>query len=312
MKKKILIVGGAGYCGGYLTDVLIRAKHIVTVYDSLLYEARFLKDVKFVRGDIRDKSKLAPLLEANDIVIWLAAIVGDGACQINPVLTKSVNYDPVKWLVDTYKGKIIFTSTCSVYGMNPDLLTEESPVNPLSVYAETKLMAEQYIVNNAANYLIFRLGTLYGTGDAHSRIRLDLVVNILTKKAVEGQTLSVFGGDQWRPLLHVKDVSHAMQFGINLDTKGLFNLSEKNVTIRDIAEDIKLVLPEAKIKYTDIKTEDRRDYKVSSDHFKYLGWRPRKRLEDGIGELVTVFKEQRLKNPDDPIYSNAEYLKGVL
>ena len=194
MTERILVVGGAGYVGGHLVDRLIqnRKRYDVAVYDSLLYEDRYLKNVEFIRGDVRSTEKLGRVIRHCNTIIWLAALVGDGACAVNPEFTRKINFESVKWLVDNFKGRIIFMSTCSVYGKNDDFLSEESPVNPLSVYAETKLKAEQYIVNNHDDYLIFRLGTLYGVGDEHSRIRLDLVVNVLTKKAIEEKKMTVF------------------------------------------------------------------------------------------------------------------------
>lgn len=307
---KILIVGGAGYIGGFLTDIL-KTKD-ATVYDSLIYESRYLKQVNFIYGDIRDKEKLLRIMSNYNIVIWLAAVVGDGACAIDPYLTQSINEDCVKWFVDNYKGKFIYTSTCSVYGVNDDLLDETAPTNPISVYAKTKLAAEQYIINNHENYLIFRLGTLFGIGDEHSRIRFDLVVNVLTKKACTKQPLFVYGGEQWRPLLHVKDVSTAIQFGIDNHITGLFNLSCGNYTILNIAEEIRSHFPEARINYQDIPYEDLRNYKVKADKYLTLGWTPQHSLEEGILEIKDVVSQNRLKNIDDVVYSNEVYLNTKL
>ena len=139
--NRIMIVGGAGYIGGYLTDYLnATAKHVL-VYDKLVYENRYLKDVPFVFGDISDTDKLGRTIEEwqPDVIVWLAALVGDGACQVDPALTNKVNYESVKWLTDNYDGKIVFTSTCSVYGVNDEIITEQAATNPLSVYASTKL-----------------------------------------------------------------------------------------------------------------------------------------------------------------------------
>lgn len=308
---KILITGGAGYVGGYLTD-LLKPNFDVTVYDSLLYEQRYLKDVKFIRGDIRDHDKLSKIINDYDIVIWLAGIVGDGACQVDVNLTEEINYLSVKWLVDNYHGKILFPSTASVYGVNNNLIDETAEPNPLSAYASTKLAAEQYIVQNCNNYLIFRLGTLYGLGDDHSRLRLDLVVNILTKKAVEKEKLSVFGGQQWRPLLHVKDVSYAFEFGIKNDIKGLFNLSERNLNISEIAQIIQATIPDTEVEFKNMKFEDLRNYRVDNTKFMKFGWRPKYSLQFGINELKKVFKEQRVKDPNDPVYSNAAYMKTII
>lgn len=306
---KILITGGAGYVGGCLVDKL-NINHDVTVFDNLLYETRFLKEVNFIRGDIRDTSLLSKILPDYDCVIWLAALVGDGACAVDPQESKQVNEDTVKWLVDNYKGKIVFTSTCSVYGLNNDLISEEAIPNPLSVYAETKLTAEQYIVNNHDDYLIFRLGTLHGVGDLFSRIRLDLVVNILTCKAVNGDKLSVFGGEQWRPLLHVRDVAEAVNHGLDNGTIGLYNLSENNYKIHEVAHAIQKVIPETEVEETSLKFEDLRNYKVENNKILATGWEPAYTLEEGIKQIKNIIEEDRVIDILDPIYSNEAFLKN--
>jgi nucleoside-diphosphate-sugar epimerase len=275
----------------------------------LLYESRYLKNIKFIKGDIRDINLLSQIVNNYDCIIWLAALVGDGACAINPELTTEINYKTVKWLVNNYNGKIVFTSTCSIYGINHDIIEEDAKPNPLSVYAKTKLEAEQYIINNYDNYLIFRLGTLFGLGDEHSRIRLDLVANVLTMKAILGEKLSVFGGEQWRPLLHVKDVSTAILYSLENNIKGLYNLSYQNYTIKNIAETIKTIVPNADIVYTELNFEDLRNYKVKNDKFLKTGWCPKHSLREGIVEIKNLFNQNRIVNPKDVIYSNADYLK---
>jgi nucleoside-diphosphate-sugar epimerase len=309
--KRILIVGGAGYIGGYLTDYLSALNYSVTVYDSLLYESRYLKKVPFIYGDICDTTKLLTLLPKYDIVIWLAAIVGDGACATNPSLSRLINEESVKWLADHYQGKIIFMSTCSVYGINNDLIDETAEPHPLSVYAETKLGAEKYLLAQSKNCLIFRLGTLYGLSDEHSRIRLDLVVNVLTQKATMGEKLTVYGGEQWRPLLHVQDVSTAIAFGIETNSSGLYNLSEKNYKICESAEQVRSTLPNTQVEYVEKQYEDLRNYRVTAEKYKQHGWKPLHPLSKGILEIHTMLKEQRIKNVKDPVYSNEFYLKGV-
>jgi len=306
---KILIVGGCGYVGGYLTDRLTHCMHDVTIYDNLTYESRFLKPVDFVYGDIRDFDKLGKIINNYEVVIWLAALVGDGACAINPSLTEQLNYECVKWLVDNYKYKIVFMSTCSVYGINNDLIDESAITSPLSEYAETKLKAESYIIKNHHEYLIFRLGTLFGIGDQFSRLRLDLVTNILTLKATKSLPLTVFGGEQYRPLLHVKDVATATLYCLNNNINGMFNLAYKNYTIIEIAEAIISLVPGSEVIASDMKFEDLRNYKVTTDKILSKGWVPSYDLNSGIIEVYNVIKENRIMNPDDPIYSNAIYLK---
>ena len=311
--KKVLIVGGAGYIGGYLTDLFINKTDIkVTVYDSLLYENRYLKNAEFIFGDIRDVNFLGSIINNYDVIVWLAALVGDGACAIDTVLTEDINFLTVKWLTDNYKnGTIIFMSTCSVYGINNELIDETAPPAPLSAYATTKLEAERYIMENASDYLIFRLGTLYGLGDVHSRLRLDLVVNILTLKAVQGESLTVFGGQQWRPILHVRDTAHAIEYCLENNIKGIYNLSEQNVEIKKLAEAIAEYIPGTKIIYQNMKFEDLRNYRVKNDKILSKGWRPKLTLHNGIEEMIKVFTEKRIKNTSDPVYSNVEYLKSI-
>lgn len=307
---KTLIVGGAGYIGGYLADYLSKS-HSITVYDNLTYESRFLKNVDFIYGDVRDQNKLLGILPRYDAVVWLAAVVGDGACAIDPELSKAINTDSVKWLVDNYSGLIIFTSTCSVYGINNDLIDELANSNPLSIYASTKLAAEQYIVKNHKNYLVFRLGTLFGTGDEHARIRLDLVVNIMAKRAVYGEVLNVNGGEQWRPLLHVKDVSTAIEFGIENDVRGLYNLHYCNLKIHEIAQIISDVIPGATVQHQDMKFEDQRNYRVSSEKFRQHGWTPKYTIQYGVKEIADILRGGRIKNVNDAVYSNVAYIGGA-
>ena len=309
----ILVVGGAGYIGGYLTDYLCSG-HNVLVYDNLLYENMFLKNIQFKFGDVRDHDTLSETIDSfkPDAIVWLSAIVGDGACQVNPVLTNEVNYKSVEWLCDSYDGKIIFTSTCSVYGVNNDLIDEDAKPNPLSIYASTKLKAEQYLLDNHDDCLVFRLGTLYGLSDTYSRIRLDLVSNILTMRAVRGEALSIFGGDQWRPLLHVKDVSTAIKHGLENEITGLFNLHENNYTIKDLAEKIvETVGSESIIKYVDMPFEDLRNYRTTSDKYRATGWYPSFSMDDGIMELARAIKEGRIPDVSIPLFSNEKYLKEI-
>ena len=314
VRKKILIVGGAGYLGGYMTDVFTaRNDYEVTVFDNLLYENRYLKNVHFMYGDIRDKQKIASIINEYDVVVWLAALVGDGACAINTTLTEEINFGAVKWMVDNYRkdGTIVYMSTCSVYGMNNNLIDEEAQPNPLSAYAATKLQAENYVIENSSNYIIFRLGTLYGLGDSHSRLRLDLVANVLTLRAVKGEPLTVFGGQQWRPILHVRDVAHAVEFCLDNDVHGLFNLSEKNIVIAELAKEIQRLIPGTEVIFQEMKFEDLRDYKVKNDRILATGWCNKFSLEEGIREMYRIFSEGRVKDSTDPVYSNVAYLKSI-
>ncbi len=303
----ILIVGGAGYVGGGIVDKL-KKHHQVTVYDSLIYEESYRKDVNFVYGDVREQSKLLKLFKNNDAVIWLAALVGDGACAINPKLTFEINSDSVKFLVENFKKRIVFLSTCSVYGAQDGLLNEDSSINPLSEYASSKVQAEEYL--KQSNAIIFRLGTLFGISDAFSRIRLDLVVNILVTKALTEGKLTVFGGEQWRPLLHVNDVANAIEQTIDSETNGIFNLHYKNFKIIDIAEAIVNKVDSAIIETTPMKFQDARNYQVSSEKlFKETGFQAEIDLNTGINEIYDLIVNNRIKNVNHKRYSNQNFLE---
>ena len=303
----ILVVGGAGYVGGGIVDKL-KQTHNVTVYDSLIYEESYRKDVNFVYGDIRDHDKLLRLLKANDAVIWLAALVGDGACSINPELTFEINSESVKFLANNFDKRIIFLSTCSVYGAQEGLLDESSSINPLSEYASSKVQAEEYLTDS--NAIIFRLGTLFGISDEFSRIRLDLVVNILVTKALTEGKLTVFGGEQWRPLLHVVDVANAIAQTIESDITGIFNLHYKNFKIIDIAEAIVKKVPSATIETTPMKFQDARNYQVSSEKlYQESGFKASTNLSKGIEEVYDLISNNRIKNVHHNRYSNQNFLE---
>jgi len=303
----ILVVGGAGYVGGGIVDKL-KKNHNVTVYDSLIYEESYRKDVDFVYGDIREQKKLLPLLDKCDAVIWLAALVGDGACAINPELTFEINSDSVKFLAENFNKRIVFLSTCSVYGAQEGLLDESSTINPLSAYASSKVKAEDYLKNS--NAIIFRLGTLFGISDEFSRIRLDLVVNILVTKALTEGKLTVFGGDQWRPLLHVIDVANAIDHTLNLKTTGIYNLHYENFKIIDIANAIVERIPSASIETTPLKFQDARNYQVSSEKlFQDTGFKASTNLLQGIDEVFNLISNNRIKDVSHSRYSNQNFLE---
>ena len=303
---KILVVGGAGYVGGGIVDKLV-PNHEVTVYDSLVYETSYRKDVNFIYGDIRDHKKLNSILNNYDSVIWLAALVGDGACSINPSITQEINAESVKNLTKNYSGRIVFLSTCSVYGAQEGVLSEDSSTNPLSEYASSKLIAEKYLEDS--NVIIFRLGTLFGISDQYSRIRLDLVVNILVTKALMENKMSVFGGDQWRPLLHVNDVANAIDVTIETQVNGVFNLHYQNFKIIEIAEEIKKKITTAEIIITPLEFQDARNYQVKSEKLhRETGFKAEVDLRVGIDEIYELISKNRIKDISDPRYSNQNFL----
>lgn len=311
MKKRILVTGGAGYIGDAVVKYLQDDGHGVTVLDNLTYGGAYMRNVRFVRGDVTDYRLMDSLLKKHggfDSVVHLAAIVGDGACSVNPQRTTEVNERAVKKLAEMCsktKTRLVFASTCSVYGANNDILDEDSPTNPLSLYAGTKLNAEKYIQDIMDDYVIFRLGTLFGMSSEHARIRCDLVANILTYRAAQGQHLTVFGGDQWRPMLHVQNA--AWEFGNAATQKkytGLYVLSCQNLTILDLARKIIDIVGNGEISLTPSKFEDQRNYRVKSKR-NLIGHIP---IERGIVEMAKVIKEGRIADVWSPEFHNAKYI----
>lgn len=306
------MVGGAGYIGGLVTDLLLERGYEVMVYDRLLYEPRYLKDCRFVYGDVRDTDKVVGLQGSFDEVVWLAAIVGDGACAQNPELTLEVNTNALKRFLERVRRRVIFASTCSVYGARDELLTEESETAPMSVYAASKLLAEEPVLRNGG--LVLRLGTLYGLGDKFSRIRLDLVVNVMTLRALREGKLTVFGGDQWRPIIAVRDVAEYFAEAVmRSNLAGVFNVKYENMKMIDLAELIKRVFPEVKIEATERKFEDLRNYRVSDkkvrENFTFV---PRMTVEAEVRRMKQMLEERRIKNVDDEVYYNTHYVKILL
>lgn len=307
----ILVVGGAGYLGGAVTDVLRNSEHNILVYDFLLYEETYRKRVPFMFGDIRDRDRLKPYLDWADTVIWMAALVGDPACALNESLTKEINTNSVQYLRDNFKGRIIFPSTCSVYGAEDILLDEESKVNPLSLYAKTKLWSEEILKD--ANALIFRLGTLYGVSDEFSRIRFDLVVNTLVMRAICHRKIAVFGGQQYRPLLHVCDAASAICNALDRRNCGIYNLHSENVTIIEIVHRIKKYFSDLNVEMADVMFQDNRNYRVSSEKAKKeLKFSPTLTIDEGIRELKELIEQGRVRNTFVTRFSNFLYLKPLL
>ena len=310
---RVLIVGGAGYVGGWLTDEAAAAGHDVLVYDLLLYEDRFLKDVAFVNGDVLDRERLAPHLRWADAVVWLAALVGDPASALDPGLTEKINLESVRWLAEVFDGRIVFPSTCSVYGAQDELLDESSSLNPLSLYARTKLESESVLLEPHPGALILRLATLAGVGDTYSRIRLDLVVNLLTARAKQIGRLQVFGGTQYRPLLHVRDVATAVVPHLGTDVGGIFNLGTENVTIEGLAERVAEYVGGVEIEKVDVPVHDTRNYRTSFAKAETeLGFEAKYDVDDAIAQVADLIDAGRIKDLSLAQFSNLESLRPYL
>jgi nucleoside-diphosphate-sugar epimerase len=308
--KKVLVVGGAGYIGGLTCDFLQRDGFSVTVYDNLLYENRFLKEIPFINGDIRDTEKLYNVSKNFDVIVLMAALVGDPACSVDSNLTEEINYQAIKNFCEVVlpNKHIVFMSTCSVYGAQDGLLDENSPTNPLSSYASTKLKAEKYILEKGGT--VFRLGTVFGLGDTYSRLRMDLVVNVLTMKAIREKQITINGGEQWRPIISVTDIAEYVVEACREKHSGVFVLAKENVVIRNLGERICELIPGTEVVYNEISFQDARNYKVdNTKSLEVFDYKPRVTVEDEVNRLVKIFEENRVENPEDKLYHNGIFLK---
>jgi len=297
---KVLITGGAGYLGSTLTKHLLEAGYSVTVLDNLMYDQVTLLHLfgnpkfQFELGDVRDKKLLQELVGLNDVIIPLAAIVGMPACKANPELTVAVNYQQVADIVEVLRGdqKLILPNTNSQYGSSDSIITEESPFNPLSLYAKTKCDAENIMLAKG-NGVSLRLATVFGVSP---RMRTDLLVNDFVYKSVVDGYLVLFEAHFKRNYIHVQDIARTFQFIIENYEKckgQAFNvgLSTANLSKLELAETIKKYIPSLVIKQDDFKEDfDKRNYIVSNEKLEALGWKPIYDLDYGIKQLMSAYK----------------------
>ncbi len=297
---KVLITGGAGYLGSNLTRHLLEAGYTVTVLDNLMYDQVTLLHLfgnpkfQFELGDVRDKKLLQELVGLNDVIIPLAAIVGMPACKANPELTVAVNYQQVADIVEVLRDdqKLILPNTNSQYGSSDSIITEESPFNPLSLYAKTKCDAENTMLAKG-NGVSLRLATVFGVSP---RMRTDLLVNDFVYKSVVDGYLVLFEAHFKRNYIHVQDIARTFQFIIENYEKckgHAFNvgLSTANLSKLELAEKIKSHIPSLVIKQDDFKEDfDKRNYIVSNEKLEALGWKPIYDLDYGIKQLILAYK----------------------
>ena len=300
MNKKVLITGGAGYIGSVLTEVLLDNGYNVTVFDNLIYKQTSLlhlcdnKRFEFVKGDVINQKELLPHIVNNDIIIPLAAIVGAPACDANKDLATAINYTQIEFIVDNIRKdqKLLMPNTNSQYGSSKDIITEDSPFNPLSHYAVTKCKAEEYIMD-WDNGICLRLATVFGSSP---RMRTDLLVNDFVYKAMSQDCLVLFQSHFKRNYIHVRDIAYTFLHCIeNYDKLNgeVFNvgLSKANLNKMELAKTIKMYFPYLVILENEFgKDIDNRNYIVSNDKLEATGWLPRYTIEDGIEELMSAYQ----------------------
>ena len=319
--KRILLAGGAGYLGSILARKLIERNYKVRVLDTLTFGDESIRELldhqnfELVKGDIRNIETIYKALKDIDSVVHLAAIVGDPACKQEPENTIEINYLATKVLAEACKynqiNRFIFASTASVYGIQEGLVHEEVTPNPVSLYARSKLKSEEGIlslVDENFSPTIFRMGTLYGLSP---RMRFDLVVNVLTMKAVTEKKIKIFGGQQWRPLVHVTDAAEAyincLEAPIEQVKGQIFNIgsNEQNYQIYQLGEMVKKEIPEITIEVTPENSDLRNYHQDNSKFNNLLGFKARYTVPDAIVEIRTAIEEGRISNTKDSKYYNS-------
>jgi nucleoside-diphosphate-sugar epimerase len=322
--RNILLVGGAGYIGSALLPMLLEKGHRVRLLDLFLYGSEAIQDflyhprLEIMRADFRQVDKVVEATKDMDAVIHLGAIVGDPACALDEDLTIEVNLMATRMIAEVAKGsgvsRFIFASTCSVYGACDEVLDEHSELNPVSLYARSKIASERVLLSlSDSNFAptVLRFGTIYGLS---GRTRFDLVINLLTAKAlVEGQ-ITIRGGDQWRPFVHVHDAALAvfktLEAPFPLVKHETFNVgsNEQNYTIYQIGKIINQFVPAAQIVDQGPDT-DRRNYRVNFNKIRdILGFAPAWVVGEGVGQVIEAIKSGKIKDYRDPRYSNVKFL----
>lgn len=324
--RTILVIGGAGYIGSALVPKLLARGHRVRLLDRLFYGLDPIRGVvnhpnlEIRQADFRRVDKLVESMRGVDAVIHLGAIVGDPACALDRDLTIEVNLIATRTIAEVAKGygirRFIFASTCSVYGASAEneLLTEESPLNPVSLYAVTKLASENVLMKMASDTFsptCLRFSTIYGLS---GRTRFDLVVNLLSAKAMVEGAITIQGGDQWRPFLHVDDAAlsllHTLEAPLGKVHKQVFNVGsdEQNHTIQQIGEMIQRKIPAAELLNLG-QGGDRRDYRADFRKIReQLGFVPRWNIAEGIDQVIDVIQSGAVKDYRVAKYSNVKYL----
>ncbi|HEX5864698.1 MAG TPA: SDR family oxidoreductase [Casimicrobiaceae bacterium] len=325
--KKVVVTGGAGYVGHVLTPRLLAAGYQVTVYDTLYFGCRLPNDPKLtvIKGDIRDAAKLTEVFKGQDAILHLACISNDASFELDPKLSETINYAAFEPMVLAAKKAgvqcFVYCSSSSVYGVSdsPDV-TEEHPLVPLTLYNKYKGLCEPILLKHMSDdftCVVIRPATICGYSP---RTRLDLSVNILTNHAVNKGTITVFGGAQMRPNLHIDDMADAYLLMLEAPREKVhgetFNIGFQNHSIADLASIVKRVVEEempdhGEIKIVTTPSNDNRSYHVNSNKIqRVLGFKPKRSIEDAVRDLARGFRNYLLPNSfDDDWYYNVRTMK---
>ncbi|MDQ1327988.1 MAG: hypothetical protein QG641_1273 [Candidatus Poribacteria bacterium] len=322
--EKILVIGGAGYIGSVMVRKMLQQGYRVKVLDSLLYGGQSLSELynnpnfELIVGDFRHVETMVHAVKGVDAIVHLGGIVGDPACQLDPEFAIEVNSAATKMIKNVCAGfgikRFLFASTCSVYGASDGMLDESSELNPLSVYATSKVYSERALLESNGNLspTVFRMATVFGIS---YRPRFDLVINLLTAKASEGELITIFGGYQWRPFVHVNDVAKAfircLESPLEKVNHQIFNVGDNSLKcqIVEIGKIISEIIPGTSIDQKKDMT-DQRNYRVSFDKIRNtLDYTCDKTIEDGIIEIKDAIISGKIGNYRDAQFSNYLWLE---
>jgi len=315
---KVLVTGGAGYIGAVLTERLLERGDDVVVLDRLLHRQQAVADAladkgaTVIIGDVRDEADRRAALAGVDALVHLAAIVGDPACAADPALSRAVNVEATRALVEeaAHVDRFVFASTCSNYGRTADPLVpvdETAPLAPVSLYAEQKVAIERELLTRDGVVTCLRFATIYGVAE---RMRFDLTVNEFTRDLWDGRTLEVYGEQFWRPYVHVGDAARAIVMVLGAPAERVagrvFNVghSDENYRKLDLVAVIRERLPAADVRFVH-RDEDPRDYRVSFERIRSeLGFDPLMRVRDGVAEVLAGLDQRAFGDPFDRRFSN--------
>jgi nucleoside-diphosphate-sugar epimerase len=305
--KKIFITGGAGYVGSVLTPYLINKGHTITVFDLMLYGNTLKKDknLNIIKGDIRNTELLKEAIKGNEIVIHLACISNDPSFELNPTLGKEINLDAFTPLVEISKNlgvkKFIYASSSSVYGVKIEKnVNENMSLEPLTDYSKFKADCEKILFKYKSKDFVtvtLRPATVCGYSP---RQRLDLVVNILTNLAYHNREITIFGGDQLRPNIHIQDMVRAYELFINMENEKIngkiFNIGFENLTVNQLASEVQKVIG-SDVKIKKLPTNDNRSYHISSKKIQdELGFVTNFSILNAIEDLKHAFEKKLLSD----------------
>ena len=326
MKERVLVIGGAGYVGARLVGDLLKENYNVTVFDLFIYDLNIFdkykdnENFKQIKGDIRDLNLIKSSLDNIDHIIHLACISNDPSFDLNPNLGKSINFDCFGPLVEGASKKnvkrFIFASSSSIYGSkDEENVTEDLSKEPQTDYAKYKLECEKILLNDKSEMIkcIVRPSTLCGYSD---RQRFDLSVNIFTNQALNNKKITVFGGSQMRPALHIQDMVDFYLLALKAEKEKInykaFNVSKENFTILDVAKRIKSIVDDnLEIEVRDVF--DNRNYKISSEKVKKeLNFEPKYDIEHAVKEIIEANNKEKYKDPlNNSIYYNIKKMKEI-